>query len=466
MFQHALNTQPVLILKFRDRETPIPIYANKQVCLILTGHAVDYGVEFVTAFPENLAYYFPAELYHTLKITTFLPDTTIQIFMNGTSVNQSFISIPQVFTVNVSGAEVNQFDVSTKSIRIVSDKNITVLSINKRGDSIQANVVLPTTHLGLEYLVPSHNYTELAVQLNTYNYSVVTDSSIAPMDFSYRLLIINAENVSNSVAVTKKTPEKEESTEIALGPFELTQLPSDAFWFKVSSTAKVAVILTNPCIDTENCRCNLVAHQLRPTTFLGTEFIFPPFDDPVNRLVVTSADSVDLSCGSESKTVAPGSIGLLPYLPALDTGSPSFTTSVPASVRVIHPGIIIDLLPKTLFSSCYLVHTNRQTRAFVILIVETATKDDTHMGIELLSAVISVNWNNMGDTGYSWASVNLNSYRSCIFWHPTSKIAVYVFEYSESLVLYGGPAISVNNEPGKVLLEFLQIIKTIKSNGI
>lgn len=456
MVQHALNTQPVFIVKFRGWETPIPIYTYNQVCLILTGHAVDYGTDFVTAFPENLAYYFPAELHLELKITTFLPNTTTQIFKNDVSINQKSTSVPQVFLVNIPGAEVNDFGLSGNSIRIVSNKNITVLSINQRGDSIQSNVVPPTTHLGVEYLVPSPNYTELAVQLNTYNYSVVTDSAIVPMDFGYRLIIINAENVNNSVTVTKKAPNGDEDILVTLGPFELTQLPSNDSWFKVSSTAKVAVILTNPCIDTQNCRCNMVAHQLRPTNFLGNEFIFPPFNASTIRLFVTSANSVDVSSGSESKTVVPGSIELLPYLPYLITGSPSLKTSIPASLRVIQPGLIIDLLPNTLFSSCYLVHTNMQNQAVALLIVETAKKDDIHMGTEPLS---SGSWNDIGDAGYSWALINLDKCKSCVFWHPTLKIAVYVFERSGSGVLYGGPAISVNDEPGKVLLEFLETFK-------
>ncbi|XP_034154119.1 uncharacterized protein LOC117595801 [Pangasianodon hypophthalmus] len=412
--------------------------------ILCQGHAVDYGTDFVTAFPENLAYYFPVELSLKLKITTFLPTTDVTIIMNGVIINRMIPDIPQVFDVNIPGAEVNQLGVSNNSIRIISDKKITVLSINKRGDSIQTNVVPPTTRLGVEYLVPSPNYTKLAVQLNTYNPSNFIDSTTVPMDFSYRLIIINAEAVENSVTVTQKLPDGDEVTTMKLDPFALTQLPSSSFWFKVSSTAKVAVILTNPCMDTQNCRCNMVAHQLRPTDFLGTEFIFPPINTTVKHLFVTSAKRVDLSSGSETKTVEPGSIGMLPFLPGLDTGNPSLTTSQPASLRVIQPGLIIDLLPKTMFSGCYLVHRTTQTQSLALVIVATGQKNDVRMGPDPLSGVT---WNDISNAEYSWALIDLDRCKSCVIWHPTSQIAVYVFETSLTGVRYGGPAISVNDIP-------------------
>lgn len=350
--------------------------------------------------------------------------------------------------MNIPNGEVDQFGVSGNAVRITSNKNITVLSFNKRGDSTQSNVVPPTTRLGTNYLVPSPSYSDLATQLNTYSTSQFTASTVEPMDFSYRLLIINAEEVNNTITVTQRTPTGDSSDTITLGPFALTQQPSSDFWYKVSSTAKVAVILTSPCIDTQNCRCNLVAHQLRPTNLLGADFIFPPFNGTDKRLFVTTADTVTLTSGSESRTVSSGSVGLLPYLPGLTSGSPSLSTSRPASVRVIYPGLIIDLIPNTMFSGCYLVHNNVQSQAKALVIVDTTQKQNLYMGSNLISGAT---WNDLGAVGYSWAFIALSGCKSCVIWHPSSPIVVYVFETSNSGATFGGPAISLNDEPGKVL---------------
>lgn len=351
--------------------------------------------------------------------------------------------------MDVSTAEVDQFGISGNTIRITSDKNISVLSFSNRGDSTQSNVVPPITNLGMEYLVPSPNYTDFAVQLNNYNASKFTDFTIMPMDFSYRLIIINAESVNNTVTVTQRGPTGDSIETITLGPFALTQLPSSDYWYLVKSTAKVAVILTNPCMDTQSCRCNMVAHQLRPTNFLGTDFIFPPFNNTNMRLFVTSDQNVNLNSGSESRAVEPGSVGLLPYLPGLATGSPSLTVTQPASVRVIYPGLIIDLLPNDMFSGCYLVNTHVPANAKALVIVKTAQKNDLSMGS---GPVSGAKWTDLSDAGYSWALLDLSHCKSCVIWHPTSSIVVYVLETSGSGVTFGGPAISINDEPGKVPL--------------
>ncbi|KAI5092487.1 hypothetical protein C0J45_18118 [Silurus meridionalis] len=456
----SLEDQGVLRLHWQLRRSPEsrvePIRAMRRsrgstmlpfilfMSILCQGHAVDYGTEFVTAFPENLAYYFPAQPAFQLRITTFLPSTNVAITLNGANINQSTINLAQVYLVNIPNPEVFELGQTMKVVRVVSDKNISVLSISRRGDSTQSNVVPPTANLGTNYVVPSPNYTEFAVQLNNYNASVFTGSTDVPLDYNFRLIIINAEQVNNSITVTGKTPTGDDDTLITLTSFELIQFASDRLWFKVSSVGKVAVIITNPCIDTQNCRCNMVAHQLRPIEVLGTDFIFPPYNTTLTRLFVSAADTVSVSSGSESRTVAPGSIGLLPSLPGLNTGASSLTTSLPASVIAIIPGLLIDIIPKTMFSGCYLVHTIVQSQARALIIVETAQKGSVMIGAAPLTGA---SFNDSSASGYSWTIYSLSNCKSCVIWHPTSRIAVYVFENSASGVTFGGPAISVNDEP-------------------
>ncbi|XP_027010070.2 uncharacterized protein LOC113647501 [Tachysurus fulvidraco] len=413
------------------------------IAILSQGHATDYGTAFVTAFPENLAYYFPSPLVLQLKITTLFPSTVITVKMNNVVILEQTIASQQVSIVNIGSAEVNQFGIRGNTVIVTSSKNITVFSISTRGDSVQTNVVPPTVNLGTEYLVPALNYTDFAVQLNSYNMSGILSSSSDLLDFSYRLIIINAREVVNNIVVTEKLSTGNKETFITLDPFMLTQLSSSAYWYKVTSSVEAAVILTNPCIDSVNCKCNMIAHQLRPTKFMGTEFIYPPFNATRNRLFVTSDQSVDLSCNTETKTVQPGSQDLLPYLPGLVSTNPILTTSKPSSLTVISPGLIVNLISTDMFSGCFLVHSKTTAYSNALVIVETAQQNSLQIGN---AAATGTTWEVISGTKYSWDLIPL-TFPSSVIWHPTTPIAVYVFESAGTHFLYGGPAISINDEP-------------------
>ncbi|KAM9431895.1 uncharacterized protein Hap1MRO34_003030 [Clarias gariepinus] len=296
----------------------------------------------------------------------------------------------------------------------------------------------------MNYLVPSFNYTDLAVRLNTYNVSQFIDTTTVPMDFSFRLIIINAEAVNNTVTVTQTTDGGGTTDSvITIGPYSLNQLPSSNSYFQVSSTGKVAVILTNPCIDTPNCKCNMVAHQLRPTSLLGDSFLYPYYNATGMGLFVASENNVDITSGSQKSSVSPGSITMLPYFPGLSTGSTILTTSQPASVNVIYPGLIVELLPTTSFAGCFLVHSTATANTMALIIALTSEKDKVQMGTTPLSAT----WNALNDTGYSYTTASITNPSSNFIWHPSSPIGVYIIATSNIAVTFGGPAIVLNDEP-------------------
>lgn len=364
--------------------------------------------------------------------------------MNSTIVRQQTIANPQVSIVNINNAEVNQLGTCGNTIIVTSSQNITVFSISTRGDSVQTNVVPPTVNLGMQYLVPALNYTGFAVQMNSYNMSGILSSNTELLDFSYRLIIINARGVENQITVTEKLPTGDHTRSIPLDPFALIQLSSSAYWYKVTSSVEAAVILTNPCIDSVSCRCNMIAYQLQPTNFMEKEFIFPPFSATNYRLFVTSDDSVDLSCNTKTITVQPGSQDLLPYLPGLVNTNPILKTSKPSSLTVISPGLIVNLISTDMFSGCFLVHANLQAKPKALVIVETAQQNSLQIGN---SVATGTSWEVISGTKYSYGNITL-TLSSTVIWHPTTPIAVYVFESAGTV--YGGPAISINDEPGKI----------------
>ncbi|XP_072515841.1 IgGFc-binding protein-like [Salminus brasiliensis] len=424
------------------------------VSVIYQGHAAeDYGRDFVTAFPENIAYYYPSVLTNVLKITALHANTNFHVIYNGANFITGTLNAGQTQAVYLpSEVEEHQLGQSSKSVRITSSNDITVFSISKRANSVQTNVVQPVTNLGQEYHVPFLNFTELLLMLNDYNVSdwvVSSDSSSQAQTYNYfRVLIINAEDKENTVKVTNEQSGSE--TSVKLSPFQVLQMKSSDSLMKVTAKANISILLTHPCLDTSLCRCTMVVHQLRPANLLGDSFLVPPsYITNNSRMFSTSDESVELRYGSPpltgSEMLDAGSSDFLPFYQQLTMGFSNISASQPVSLRLMGVASLMDLIPVSMFSACYLVHVTSVTKSEALLIVETAHVSDVRLDSNTFGS--SLEWNDINGTAYSWATVDLFLLMSHVIWHPSSKMAVYVLEKMQTSVEYGGPAISINKEP-------------------
>ncbi|KAI4878422.1 hypothetical protein NFI96_029161 [Prochilodus magdalenae] len=416
------------------------------------GHAaVSYGRDFVTAFPENTAYYYPANLTTYLKITSLHDNTNFNFTFNG-KVKKGTLNASQTRVIYLSGeVEEHQLNRSSKAVRVTSDNDVTVITCSRRAYSVQTNVVLPVRKLGQVYQIPTPNYTEIILMLN--NYSVSGQNSPAgsySQTYSlFRLLIINAEDKNNTVTVTQQqSGQGTSATSFTLSPYELIQMQSSDSLLKVTASANVSVLLTHPCLDTYLCKCSMVVHQLRPTSLLGDSFLVPPpYITNQSRMFSTSDQSVRLQYGSPpvsgSQALDPGSSNFLPFYQLLKTGFSNVSTSKPVSLKLVQIGSLIDLIP--VFSACYLVQTTSNSKSRVLLIVETLQVQDLRLDSRYIRS--QVRWNVINGTEYSWALVDIDPLKSQIMWHPSSTFGVYVLEAVDLNVPYGGPAISISEEP-------------------
>ncbi|XP_072538836.1 uncharacterized protein [Salminus brasiliensis] len=432
----------------------IPWTSPITTCVFSPGHAVvDCGRDFVTAFPVDVASYDPSSVTNILKITALHASTNFYVVFDGSVIKTGTLNAGQTQAVYLpSEVEEHQLGQSSKSVRITSSNDITVFSISERANSVQTNVVQPVTNLGQEYHVPFLNFTELLLMLNDYsitNWVVSLDSSSQAQTYNYfRVLIINAEDKENTVKVTNEQSGSE--TSVKLSPFEVLQIQSSDSLMKVTAKANISILLTHPCLDTSLCRCTMVVHQLRPANLLGDSFLVPPpYITNNSRMFSTSDQPVKLKYGSPprygSQTLNPGSSAFLPFYQLLKDGFSNISASQPVSLRLLRFGSLVDLLPVSMFSACYLVHTTSATKSQAFVIVETLQAQSVRLdGGSFDSTVV---WNVIVGTIYSWARVNLHSLMSHVIWHPSSKIAVYVFENMAMGVPYGGPAISVSDIP-------------------
>lgn len=403
------------------------------ITLDLTGQSWDsLGLNFITAFPENIAFYYPVSPVNTLNITAVHADTVVTVSISdSTWTYQDTLPAGKPVTVTLPlGIEQYSFVQTLQTVKISSTKRIVVQSISQRGDSVQTNVVQPMKNLGAFYSIPALNYSKM---INTFFQSTRNTSTRCS---SYRLVIINGEDISNLITIVKKP----RNIISILDPYAVLQLQTDGTEIAVKSDYKVAVMLTHPCEEISGCRCNMVVNQLYPDTLWDSRFAVPSILNV--WLHLTSSTNITATGGNiQSGTFEAYSSKLL-SLPSLQLESQFINTSDPASLRLVGPGFIVEPIPLSRFSACYLVVPVNLISATALVIAETEYRDSVYVDGDLLS---STKWSTISDSEYSSVLVSLDD--THVIWHPSTKIAVYVFEMSATL--YGGPAISLSANPGK-----------------
>ncbi|XP_059364778.1 uncharacterized protein LOC132103697 [Carassius carassius] len=361
---------------------------------------------------------------------------------SGNLTTNASLAVGTVWTLNLTKeVEESQFLYSNKTFRITSDKNITVVSVSGWEGRFQSHVVQPEQNLGSVYHVPSLNYTKIAA---SFNLTMTSYVRFLP----FRLMIINAVSEENSVTI-KWVNESGESQKyvIMLHPYNLYQIQINETVREIDADHKMAVILTHPCFDSQNCSCNMILNQLQP--FVLNEgidrFPMPPFFIPKQLLVTTNkpfkvCQGYFTTCND---VWVQNSSDILPLLPNFTNGASLISTSMHVSLQLVRPGLILDLIPVSMFSGCYLVDFN-SSRSGVLVIANTSSTNDVRMNNWPLPPYI---WNVMNGTEYSWAVVV--GQRISTIWHPFARIGVYMFEGLESNNTYGSAATVINRDPDR-----------------
>lgn len=401
-----------------------------------------YGKDFITAFPESIAYYHPRGSSNTLQITAFYNDTAVSITINYTNVYNEKLQPGQTKTVHFPKyVEQYRFTRSLYFVRVNSTKLIVVLWISQRGDSVQSHFVQPVKNLGKLYSIPFNNYNQMMASSSSMADLLATDSWRYS---SFRLIIINAENIMNAISIQTVGTNAQRAFNFTLRPYELFQFQTNGSEIKVYSSNTVAVLLTHPCVEATGCDCNMVVNHVLPQNLWGQTFVVPSLKNLNSTwLQVTSTMKV-MHRGQNIKILASDSSDLISF-PYLESESQFISASNNVSIRLISPGLILELMPETMFAACYLLQIN-STEGEAFIIAETASRGDVHIDGDLIS---STDWKTITSSNYSSVSVPISG--THVIWHPTSRIGVYMFERMESGIPYGGPAVILNEDPGKII---------------
>ncbi|XP_065096007.1 uncharacterized protein [Paramisgurnus dabryanus] len=402
---------------------------------------VGHGKSFITAFPENLGFFY-RNTSNSLRVTALHDNTFVDIFFNGSSTpTKKILNLMLGKTETVvfpKSAEVYQLNYSTQSIRINSTKNIVVHSVSSANFTIntisaQTNVVQPNANLGINYLIPSLNYTNF---LTTFGISQST-SSFTRYD-SFRLIIINAEDTENNITIVKNISDKIQLVNFTIPSYQLIQLQADDSMMMVKTSHKIAVLLTHPCLDKTNCSCSMIVNQILPVRFQGQNFVVPHIQGITQRQLVMTSNDEASSLSQNNTELTPSSSG---YLSLSDLNTQYVTASSDVSLRLISPGLFIELIPEHMFAGCYLLPFYSNSKLAVVI-----AKTDSTAQVSLGSNTIDTSaWSEISNTQYSKAEIT-SSDPLALIWTTSSKIVVYIVDKSGDTI-FGGPAIPINEQP-------------------
>ncbi|XP_064169094.1 IgGFc-binding protein-like [Anguilla rostrata] len=382
------------------------------------------GTEFVTAFMENIAYYYWSPPLYRLLISSLKSGTEVNVSAADqtfkTTLSMSAGQTQELILPN--GLELDKFNTSYKTVRVTSSSPVTVFSVNQKFTSFDTGMVQPVQNLGTEYRLAS---------------------PADPTDHLYQFVVINTQ-VANTVTISQ--PSQEPLT-VNLGPYENAKFQSPKYPVSTQVTAKtpVAVLFGNPCIAKPQCQCGLVFEQLTPVSSWGRTFIVPSLsvsDAKRNQtILLVKSDGTGPESILPSEYLAPPSSNI----PTLMDTSLYIQAPMPVSISLLDFGVMA-LIPVERFSTCYLVHTFSWTQNFLLIVVKTADKEGIRLGEQPLTS--GVTWVQVKNSDYSVALVNLwYSDMHRVVWHLTSKMGVYIIEKQSGFMLFGSPALSLKVEP-------------------
>lgn len=381
-------------------------------CFCFAGFALSQnsGVKFITAFPENVAYYHPIPPTLQLLITSYQDNTWVNITVGTQDLEISnVLSDWEVWPVVLSSQELQWYNESQRTTCIYSNRPITVLSASSRDDSTEISVLYPVSSLDNKYFLT------------------------ASTNGSFNFVVVNKEDV-NKLTVQGQ----DGGNDVHLQPYQSTQFPIDPqFLTQVNAEELVAVLLGIPCLEVGECGCSMAFEQLLPFSMWGTEYVLPalPASSRLESLLVVGRAKDELKILSD------------PNL--------HLQFSTPRSLTLLGTSFLMNLLPVKNWTYNFLLHTFSNFSNFALLVVETSEIDGLRLkpvcevGCDEQSA-LPVNWTAVSTTKYSQGILELDTSSSTyLIWHLTSTMAVYTFgTHLYSNRSYGSTALSLPRVTG------------------
>ncbi|KAM7382811.1 hypothetical protein PAMP_002518 [Pampus punctatissimus] len=373
------------------------------------------GLNFIVAFPENIAYYHPTAPKNQVHITALYDNTqvTIKQYIYDSTTETLSAGETRDFILNAK-LELNKKEISNNTLQITGTKNITVHAMSYKANSVQTAVVIPIDKLGTEYLIPPIP----TIQGTTVPADEVTTSVTERSPF--RLIVVNADQQN------KVTVEGSLTNEVPLQPYQSVQIfvKEEAALRAVKTDQPAAVLFGHSCAMHHNCTCRMLYTLLPVANEKKLKFLIPP--------VITKNvedETFLLLSRKQSKKVQ-----------AFNQDSPQVETT--GTAVLYRPGLLLSLIPETDFASCYVINSIPNMNNFAVIVVHKDLADGVHIKSLPLE---NPEWQTLKGTEYVSTHVQLSPGKN-IIWHASSTMAVY-FIGKMGNALFGNPAPIISKTP-------------------
>ncbi|KAM9114696.1 IgGFc-binding protein [Pangshura tecta] len=382
-----------------------------------------------------------------LFITGYHASTTVTVTVNkGTLRRVMPVGEGQTVTVQIpASVEMSGSKLFDSTILIQADKNISVLSVNSKPNSIATTVVYPTEKLGTVYYIVSPP----GFHLGSYKeFAVVAGQAPTTVDIYLKGAVMFKGWI---YAAGRKLT-------VTLAPYQALQLQSsvDLSGTKIESREHVAVLTGHSCAE-KNTACDHAVEQLLPVSSWGSTYIIPPLSFQnkydIAYIVASQNTRIDYQSGPTraSRNILAGQV--VQY--EVRVSHPLYI-SASAGIQVLlfftgakngkstYDPFLINIPPIISYCHSYHIDGVKDFENRVLIIVKSAessriTSDQRAIG--------NVQWRQIPGTEYSWGDYSFGIGISALsIQHPTSPFGLLSFGVNDHGG-YGSSGICAHSNP-------------------
>lgn len=385
------------------------------------------GLEYIVAFPENIAYYHPDKGQNQVRITALYNDTVVTIKSRQVLLETLRLQAGDVHSFKPKvNLELKRSEVDDRTLLISSNSTISVQLVSLKSQSLQTTLLISSDRLSSQYRLPPVPPVEGTSRPATQVTQQVAERT------PFRLLVVNTGHL-NHVNVTGGTPQR-----LLLQPYQVAQVwlqeeePTPA----VTAQQQVALFFGHACSVWHNCSCGLLFSVVAPPSDTEETFYIPSFlsQSAENQSLVLLADSP----APQVRTLSPASTALTSAGPAL----------------LYWPGLLLPLIPESEFAACFLVDSVPDSNNHAVIVVPENQVGGVHLGGV---AINTSRWQRLHGTNFVSTHVDLKADQRVV-WHESSRMAVYLVGNKDG-VWFGNPAAAISATPGRTLT--LTLISTL-----